>query len=949
MVKHNPEEFLKLRPPPLPEFRNLEIRGTWSGKQHEPVDLQISLEVQCIPNTRLQLLDARSKNVLVNKTSSACLQSYESVQGNWSAENSPQSPVFTFPDDDGHNASSSSIHALDTSEELYAGDLESNSETPTETASSHRDSASELPDYEDCEDVGPPLQSSSSSPICSSKLCLTVAKCQDWGEMQNLGKRSATEACLSDSEPEITNRKNASKGAASKKGNTGSSCEKSVDSARSPSSSTYKSSISSKRHSRKPSLIPKRIWIEKPVPKLAPSEQPSDDSLISLEYSQSLEGENYTLGVMGSATRERKDGDLFSTPTETRLGTAGPGALTLYNNVTERDVTKHGAPVSYAGQKGVLRSSHPPLDPLALHSDEDASTDIDESDDGTAPSTPLGPLGLTLSRTTVSESDEALTVIDTDGNGRLTHECEDCQPSTGEPELCLVDGILLVKTPPGANPATYKFFFTVSIYLQEGKSDKWSNLVVPGLPRLKASESGLFVFHMPEDHTMEFEGTRFAKHKTTQNYFLGVFFDSGLNDLVVPLRVCKPKACSTVKGFAIDQEIRAEYVISTTEGGDGKANQTCLLVKYEALCSLRFHSSRFWAERCCFLLSVDGGPEGFFRCNIDSKSDDVAILDLDTGDKSIGISRIRVFCAPRDLDMFFVRWEVKLPRNSGNNKVQSWMPRLYSVPFERKRGQMRQAFARIEVEVQKADDLEKETVNNVGHKGCQETFGANGFLENNVQSSNSSTALTLAPPMLSGENMLRAEKGYRDAVISHIRRLGMSPKQIFIIISCGVVLLWSIFAVLEFGPPYFYTVKNSVQKETNLGLYPTTAGYSGLEEGSPRDKISGIRCDFARTPLVESNQNNSVKDLGSSDMNVDAHEPLSDNQEDSVGHGANTVEENSIEIEKQMTLSEDNPEEMASQEDMEMKIELREVVSPSSLSFRDRIDYMLGWRGPVGR
>ncbi|KAJ6163222.1 hypothetical protein N7497_003201 [Penicillium chrysogenum] len=112
------------------------------------------------------------------------------------------------------------------------------------------------------------------------------------------------------------------------------------------------------------------------------------------------------------------------------------------------------------------------------------------------------------------------------------------------------------------------------------------------------------------------------------------------------------------------KDYKANTVIRM-EVADGPSS---CLIKYNAVCSIDLINHNFWAEKCKFRLFVHGGPEGEFDAVFTAKKPLVNSIRLQSD--GIGISRINIVSIPQALDMFIVSWEVNLPRG----KAVTWQP-----------------------------------------------------------------------------------------------------------------------------------------------------------------------------------------------------------------------------------------------------------------------------------
>jgi hypothetical protein len=111
-----------------------------------------------------------------------------------------------------------------------------------------------------------------------------------------------------------------------------------------------------------------------------------------------------------------------------------------------------------------------------------------------------------------------------------------------------------------------------------------------------------------------------------------------------------------------------DYKVNTVIRMEMADDPSSYLIKYNAVCSIDLINHNFWAEKCKFRLFVHGGPEGEFDAVFTAKKPLINSIRLQPD--RIGISRINIVSIPQALDMFMVSWEVNLPRSMG----VTWQP-----------------------------------------------------------------------------------------------------------------------------------------------------------------------------------------------------------------------------------------------------------------------------------
>ncbi|KAF7117735.1 hypothetical protein CNMCM5793_006891 [Aspergillus hiratsukae] len=909
-----------------PEFSSLEIRGTWNGDELEPVDLRISLEVRCVPNTQLQLLNIRSANVSLIKTF-VRLQSDKWGEGDQSSDSSPQSPLFAFSapeSDDGTHS-----HKSDTPErDFFTAARGSPASSHDVTVSSCLEVIPECPNDEEVE------------PSSSSELCLNVADCADGIKMQNPGrKRSASDASLtdsgSDSERTTSGTKPAAKCIISDVGGVKSAPEPdkptqnaSEGKEEALQSSTQSSEQSSPRkHSRTLSMIPKPVSrLDKDVMRgtvSIPAPNALQDTTTAVHSKQPTEEEDAPTPTQATMTetfrRKRGDSDLVVTTT-----TETPPASFEANEPVPAEVTKGTRSNADKDSNDSTLGMHNVLDGLRIQTEPKGVTIV--IDEHLEPETLSlkSHQNVTVPKTPVPRPDEDVDhILAHDSEDHPACDGKDCQSSMSEPKLDVKDGILFVRNPENVRPAIYKFAVTVSVLLEKDKSKGWSNLVIPGLPRMRAGESGFFLFKIPENHGLEFRTTNLQRYKIVENCFFAEFVNHG--DLVVPLRACDQKFYGIVKDFTVDQEIQADHRVIASADNEEKGIQADVMITYTAMCSLRLHNRCFWAEKCCFFLRLDGGPGCRFHCRLDPPETGLQMINLELEDKEIpvGVSYLQVICSPKHLDMFGVTWKVRLPGQQAIN----WLPRIYpvsSTTCESNRNNLRQTFTELQAEYR------KETAHQLARVVALD-------LEHTVRGQYSADILDISGSedqedlVQSGEVSFHKPfpseakpKTVRTSVANVVAD-SMAYCMQSLIISLCISMIWVILTSYLEIPPC-PSVRNCALIGTDSNLTVVNSDLIGL--ALPSDEGRESRPELLDNELA-SGASEIVEQSYMADIGLNGQES---------GHADHSETEDIRE-----KVVEDKDKSAAGFESGSGDYE-----DQHHFSLRDRIDYWLGWMGPVG-
>ncbi|CAI7566648.1 unnamed protein product [Penicillium manginii] len=221
-----------------------------------------------------------------------------------------------------------------------------------------------------------------------------------------------------------------------------------------------------------------------------------------------------------------------------------------------------------------------------------------------------------------------------------------------EPRLTFTAGKFYIVTPSGMEPAAYMVKITLSVPLQDGRPG-WRELLVPGLPRLPPDEYGYVYFIIPQELSLEFRTSHLKRYKIIEGCLMGQMLIS--SRLVLPLRPCLANFFGYLKDFNVSQEI-VQDILSD--------NESIRLVRYHAICSINLIQTDFWAEKCGIWLYIHGGPQGEFFCSLQKPGFQDIHLQHHGNDNAIGVSRVEIMAGRSNLDKFAITWVVKIAKGS---------------------------------------------------------------------------------------------------------------------------------------------------------------------------------------------------------------------------------------------------------------------------------------------
>ncbi|KAL2857910.1 hypothetical protein BJY01DRAFT_241989 [Aspergillus pseudoustus] len=651
-----PRNNSQLLIPDAPEFDELEVRCTWSGEYEELANLRISLEVKCVPNTQLQLLNVRDHDIYLENAYAICLSQSDDHTDNQQEDETPQSPLFGFSplvvegdNDIGLNPVLEGY--TDGVQISEASPIPKNNIEPLKhIGSSHHDT--ELHDEE-------PLSESPSSPFQSARLCPRVPES---GPVTKSLKRSATDAELPDSDNEdeidgvlreITPRN---------------SCQTS------PVKST-----TAERHSERTiacSTSPRRSDVQRKVGMVVPNENscPTIPTKTTSAGEMALE----RLLSSGKSTLEEK---TPRKPTKIPKPTFYPESTPPRSSVPTPSIDEterlpeqvvyqsHVAAPDAAVARSITEVLQAPN--TTVFTVTTGSKRLREQD---LPPSPSRKLETVVKEPESCNNDPAPHYKPRSSEDSSHHNVHsgfgEPEPSD-QPEVKLIDGLIILVNSERVHPATFKFTVTVSIYIPFPNEKGWSDLMIPGLPRTGNGKSGFFLFLMPSRHGLELRTTNVKRAKLVENCFIAQFVNSG--NLVVPMRRCDRRYCGDVTDFTVDQEVIAHSVVKATinyQNGREKFE-----LRFNVMFSVRLHNRCFWTDKCSILLYVDGGPEGSYHCDLSPRKGGLKKIHILANEYAeTGVCCLHVTCPPRDLDRLCLTWVL-----SGTGREAAyWVPRLYS-------------------------------------------------------------------------------------------------------------------------------------------------------------------------------------------------------------------------------------------------------------------------------
>ncbi|KAL3452522.1 hypothetical protein BJX65DRAFT_303352 [Aspergillus insuetus] len=645
--------------PDLPDFDDLEVRCTWSGEYEELANLRITLEVKCVPNSRLQLLNVRDNDIYLKNPFADCLsRECENQMDNLEDDDTPQSPLFGFSplvvegeNETGVNpsveGSADSVHVSEASPIRIDDDesLEDNNNPQTDRRPHDTE----------------PILASPASAVRSPR---PYSRLPGSGPSTTSRKRSATDAELpdSDNEDEISGvlREIAPRNSRQTSPAMSPTAEK-------PSERTIACPTSPRKTEQqtRPGLIV-RNENASPTRPIKPAAGATDSERLILPGMLALEGK--------TSRKPSKVPKPTFTPENSPLRSSA--SITSVNGTArwqDQAVSHHNA----VARSAAIADPITEVVRIASHTKFAATTELERSREQHAPSSPASKLK------TVFEEPDPESQFTPRSLKDPSHHHDDVETEEAElsdqSEVKLVDGLIILCNSEKVQPATFKVTVTVSFYIPFPNEQGWSDLMIPGLPRTGNGKSGFFLFLMPSRHGLELRTLNVKRAKLVENCFIAQFVNSG--NLVIPMRRCDRRYGGDVTDFTVDQEVAAHSVVKTTASHQGEREKFEL--RFNVMLSIKLHNRCFWTDRCSILLYVDGGPEGSYHCDLSPRKGGLKKIHILANEYAeTGVAYIHVTCSPKDLEKLCLTWV-----SSGTGREAAyWVPRIYSAsPASRER------------------------------------------------------------------------------------------------------------------------------------------------------------------------------------------------------------------------------------------------------------------------
>ncbi|KAL4983101.1 hypothetical protein BDW68DRAFT_194705 [Aspergillus falconensis] len=663
---------------PEPEYDNLEIRCTWSGEYEEVSNIRISLEVKCVPNTQLQLLSLRGPGIFFEESFLERLPQTGDNTDHLDGTDTPQSPLFGFSP-----LARSVNRDTGLSFDGWSSGITENSPTWGENeqvlaAIESTQIDSKAPDVEAT--LGSP------SPLTPTTRRRSDSLVSETESFTRSRKRSATDAELPDSGSDVDDAHDGVlKDISNRKARQMSRIEPASPGDRATES--VSSELLDVRHRElASSRSPKTLSPRKPGPTKIPG-------LVILNENASPRSPNKSAGTGALFT------DKLESPGKSTPKVKQPQKSSLIPKPASSgsfDASKSSPSTSFANtavgfhltNRGALEGQvsttvSPQIQSIKetrvrFQIPNDAPTVTERSNGQLSSPVSARELGAAFERTSVKFSDNSSKtrwcyIPGNPGESSRLRErnVEQLEPCD-QPEVEVTNGLLILRNSERVLPGKFKVTITAARFIFYPNEQGWSNLEIPGIPRTGNGKIGVLLFLMPAHHGLEIRTTDVNRATIVEDCLVAEFINAG--NLVIPLRRCSRESCGEVGDFTVDQEIISQSIVRAAATA-GQSGQSIIQMRCHAVCSVRLYNRCFWSKRCIIPLYVDGGPSGFFYCDLTSQQQAIKTICVTArAGTKIGVSRIRVVCSPKDIDRLYLRWAIEFP----GRRAAYWAPRIYS-------------------------------------------------------------------------------------------------------------------------------------------------------------------------------------------------------------------------------------------------------------------------------
>jgi hypothetical protein len=498
--------------------------------------------------------------------------------------------------------------------------------------------------------------------------------------------------------------------------------------------------------------------------------------------------------------------------------------------------------------------------------------------------------------------------------------------SDDHPIVVLRGGQLVLEVPREAKRSIYKLKIVASVDLNPEEGN-WSNLLLSGLMPASTGTLGALFFDFPREIGVEFHTKTLHAAEIVDNCFKAHFILTEW--LCISLRLCD-RDRYMIEAFEVQSEIRTDSLITENRT---RMSPHLKLSNY-ASCSVTVPDVCYSADKSCFAICVDGGPRGHFTCEVEPQ-EDIHFIQLERcNDQTIGVCHVEITCSPQVLNSLCIVWQVDLEGRTSS----LWQPRVYP--------------ARETSLTQERDDLRQRVANVHGSIlfDCASDDKSDYSTDNDDCQSTSSSEMVLYPEesfgvgkiLLSPFQMFRVLGGMQSHSVRGPWRMTVQQMIISFVLAIliyqsglsqihnfqGQLTSWA--QNLEIPSGGIQALGHNIKQMARYSLIDTGEIYRNNAVNPYLDCIcSNPKYSDARDSSASPDGNDWDRSPSVSTSDVQTSEAL-----DETSHSPERILYRDTETQRQQYAS-------------TIPVSSGTKTSKATMTVRDRVDYFLGWKGPL--
>ncbi|OJD27580.1 hypothetical protein ACJ73_01018 [Blastomyces percursus] len=522
------------------------------------------------------------------------------------------------------------------------------------------------------------------------------------------------------------------------------------------------------------------------------------------------------------------------------------------------------------------------------------------------------------------------------------------------PELAIVEELgrdFYILSPETSVPMAYTIGFDLKVKLGPLQPGGWQLLKIPGLPIEKQEGKGtvkLAILHSSVNKKLD----------CGAGGLLSVTRDGA--GFIADFDIAKPFALSMRAVELLTSESRDNRILNHEVRMALRRYpraRTRVVVEYTAVCMLSLYQKILCADEGFIPVIISDGPGGNFEWTMEKGNRDFRVGKRAANAGDIGTTKIRIFCKEDELDgCFRITWEVPY----GTTISQTWVPKLF---FEKPATQAEYApLLRSQLQMEtpgnpaskEETESGKNTLEKAGSKWEQDDLEDPGYLGLPTFEAESMPYWCVHQLVRVAIFSMAIMQELSDLVRIYVARVPLGLMKIILL--SVVVVQTKAFINQHLGPP---SIESQISPQECLGplcprsyvpVEPRLGSFSWFarEKESVVDRgllghifnvVNGGEVSFVNSENVSIE--NDVGDQG--DMQTKAAQAQIVREASAAPRAGTEDRHDPTPISTQTKLKDNN----ANSSTASQPTTSTDVVAPTKVSLRDRIDMFFGWNGPL--